>query len=76
MKQVYCKSFNKKGIESFITEARDKYYAEDNDYVSLIMKMGKAIAYAEAGWAMSKMTEDDANQLIHEAESIIEEIIC
>ena len=71
MKQLYCETFSLKEIMDFIEEAMDQYHHNHRDRYEMTMDMGKAIAYAEAAWAMNNITEDDAHMLIELAENLI-----
>ena len=75
IKPLYCEAFNKRSIRDFIEEARSQYYADHGNAYELIKNMGKAIAYAEAAWAMTHITEAETDALTSEAEAVIKEII-
>lgn len=74
MKTLHNKKFNACYISNFIEKERDLFYSDHGDNYKLMKSMGEAIGYAKVSWATNNITEDEANALIEQAETVMKEI--
>ena len=60
----YAKSLSKEDIQQYICDTISERYAHIITKQEYDVRMGKALAYAEAGWLTNQLTEAEALDFI------------